>query len=817
MTDVSSFGFGSKDHRDEKLAPILSHLYGHPIPDQALDRAILPSITQTRAVPRLRAQGFLSRFPRYQRVAGLALVAAVVAVLIGSSILPNSAPPSFASALTILRHSAAALAPAPGTVTHREYSLRVPCAGGFRCPDAVGEVWIANLKGTLLTYQVMRLRDVNGAASLPVAKHTSTVLPGRQGGGSTIATLAPTAWLQSIRAQLGWRKNIEPSEYLQAWSSLAEFSDYGAMTAQSIKQVLKGAERSGKVRRVNFDGAASYQLRLPEPFPQATSAAVRTLYVDARSYAIRGLEGLTCPVFGKTYSGPSFRYWVPTGCVQPRFVPKCFVNVGSGATYVWVPRGCPTKLAPFQAVLAESRTFGVCQAPRWVFGWYIRNHGGYSRCSGGKQTAAATGQGAEPGSGQAMATEPPVGAWDVASQPVAATTPAASASTQDPRLLVSGWPQPRFNAARTAFDPLSNVLTPATVSHLRLNWRKAQRYFNNLDLVAANGLLYQGGTDGASFVATSLDTHAVRWRFVPGGFALSSPTSSPQYVYAPAPAALYALDPQTGKPEWSFFPPRHGVVSGTPIVSGSIVIAPVCPPRGDESKYVPHPCSLYALSVSTGHALRVYSDPDGVTPAISGGTLYLTVQGTVRAVQMAAGRPMWTFDPAVGAQGQFHDAGSDVAVSGGIVYAAGDSSDTVYALDATTGRELWWFRAGLRHGQLTDAAIAYGHVFVGQIGLGRKAGLYCLSGRTGRVLWQFKDNNGFETGPSVTNGIVYAADPVGSIFALRASDGRRLWSATVVKPRGNISTVASDPIVANGLLLVDRLPRGVFAYGLPTH
>ena len=70
-------------------------------------------------------------------------------------------------------------------------------------------------------------------------------------------------------------------------------------------------------------------------------------------------------------------------------------------------------------------------------------------------------------------------------------------------------------------------------------------------------------------------------------------------------------------------------------------------------------------------------------------------------------------------------------------------------------------------------------MFVGQIGLSPRAGLYCLNGRTGRVLWHFKDNYGFEVGPSVANGVVYAsdaADTAGTVFALRASNSQRLWS-----------------------------------------
>jgi outer membrane protein assembly factor BamB len=376
-----------------------------------------------------------------------------------------------------------------------------------------------------------------------------------------------------------------------------------------------------------------------------------------------------------------------------------------------------------------------------------------------------------------------------------------------------GWPQPRFDAARTAYNSLETTLNAGNVAGLQPMWRKSQPYFDNFDLVAANGLLYQGGTDGKSIVASSLDAGKVRWRFVPGDFVLISPVVGPRFVYA-ASTALYALDPATGQLRWRFIPPNHRAVSSTPVVSGRLLFVPICPIQ-DGPRAITQPCSLYALSASTGRKLRVYSDPDGAMPAIANGALYLTTQGTVQAISIANGHRVWNFSPPIGAKGQYHLAGNDVAVSNGVVYAAGDYSDTVYALDATTGRELWWFRAGLRHGQFTDSALAYGNIFVGQIGEGPKAGLYSLNGRSGHVNWVFKDKYGFETGPSVANGVVYAADPDSGLFALSSSTGQRLWSATV-NHTGNISHVASDPIVVNGMLFLDRSPHGVFAYGLRT-
>ena len=820
MTDMSSAEFGSRNYRDDKLGAILNHLYGHSIPERALDRAILPGITKTPPARPAQPSGVFRRFRGHQKVLAAALVAPAIAVLIAVNVLPNPTSPQSASALTVLRRSAASLLPASGTAVRRVYSIRVSCRGQVRCPEAIGVVWTANLKGTFVTYQVMRLTDVSGPASKPTGERTSVVFPRNQGGMSTGGTMPPTLWLKSVHRQLGWPRNVEPVEYFQAWDVLAQLTDPQSMTGDWVRHMqryLKSASKAGRLRRVVFEGSPSYQIRFPQQSPQATSGTIRVLYIDAHTYAVRGVKGLTCPVFGKTYSqvgragGTSI--WVPIDCIAPRFVPKCFVDIGSSSTHVWVPRGCPRKLTPFRAVLTSTRSLGICQTPRSVFAWYFESHGGYAkRCKGGVPAVASSIDGAHTSvSGRAVAFEPASVSRHADAQNVNVNAKGTVAGVDLQSLGDSDWPQPRFSAARTAFNPLANVLSPANVSHLRLEWRMPRSYFS-LSPVAADGLLYQPGA--RSYTALSLNTRTVTWRFIPGGFVYVSPTVGPRFVYAPVPAALYALDPQTGQPRWAFFPPRHGLISGTPVFSGSVVVIPVCPPQGNGPAHVAVSCSLYALSASTGRKLHVYSDPDGAVPAIDNGNLYLTARGTVRAISLSTGRRLWTFPPPNGAGGQYYGAGSDVAVANGIVYAAGDGSGAVYALDATTGRQLWWFRAGLQHGQLTDAAIAYGHVFVGQIGLGPKAGLYCLNGRTGHVLWHFKDNNGFEAGPSVANGVVYASDAsftVGTVFALDASNGQRLWSATV-KHSGR----AGNLVITNGLLLVEYGGRGVFAYGLPT-
>jgi tetratricopeptide (TPR) repeat protein len=67
--------------------------------------------------------------------------------------------------------------------------------------------------------------------------------------------------------------------------------------------------------------------------------------------------------------------------------------------------------------------------------------------------------------------------------------------------------------------------------------------------------------------------------------------------------------------------------------------------------------------------------------------------------------------------------------------------------------------------------------------------VYALKASDGSKLWSFPTGNRVVSSPVVTNGVVYVGSENGSVYALKASDGSKLWSF----PTGSV--VVSSPVV----------------------
>jgi outer membrane protein assembly factor BamB len=109
--------------------------------------------------------------------------------------------------------------------------------------------------------------------------------------------------------------------------------------------------------------------------------------------------------------------------------------------------------------------------------------------------------------------------------------------------------------------------------------------------------------------------------------------------------------------------------------------------------------------------------------------------------------------------------GASPAVANGVVYIRNGNS--LYALDAGTGAQLWSHKAGGWNEEWipSSPAVANGVVFIGSV----NGYLYALNANTGAQLWSYKtvERTGRGVGsPAVANGMVYVAadDPGRSCF-----------------------------------------------------
>jgi outer membrane protein assembly factor BamB len=143
-------------------------------------------------------------------------------------------------------------------------------------------------------------------------------------------------------------------------------------------------------------------------------------------------------------------------------------------------------------------------------------------------------------------------------------------------------------------------------------------------------------------------------------------------------------------------------------------------------------------------------------------------------------------------------------VANGIVY-VGNDNGRLYAVNASTGKEVWSFATGANvHG--SGPAIANGVVYFGSI----DHSVYALNASTGAKLWSFATPGGVESSPAVANGVVYVGSD-GFIYALDATSGAKLWSFHTG------AFVNSSPAVVDGKLYVgsDNPDMGVLAFSVP--
>jgi outer membrane protein assembly factor BamB len=109
-----------------------------------------------------------------------------------------------------------------------------------------------------------------------------------------------------------------------------------------------------------------------------------------------------------------------------------------------------------------------------------------------------------------------------------------------------------------------------------------------------------------------------------------------------------------------------------------------------------------------------------------------------------------------------------VVYYGSFDYSVAALTGHVYALNASTGAQLWSFETG---GPVTSSpAVANGVVYISSNG-----NLYALNASTGAKMWSYAAANIVDS-PTVVNGVVYIICEPGPLLALNASTGAKMWS-----------------------------------------
>ncbi|MFJ5777638.1 PQQ-binding-like beta-propeller repeat protein [Streptomyces sp. NPDC093094] len=225
----------------------------------------------------------------------------------------------------------------------------------------------------------------------------------------------------------------------------------------------------------------------------------------------------------------------------------------------------------------------------------------------------------------------------------------------------------------------------------------------------------------------------------------------------------------------------------------------------DGTVYVWQDARLRALDARTGEERWSYPIGDAascggvpvrLTPAPDG-YVYVSAGTRVLAIDIAAGHVKWHFEaPAVFLCPPTYAPGP--AVTGGGVYLA-DYLGTVYALDATDGRDRWRIATESR-ASIEPVLVAGGHVHVGS-----GNGLYTLDAVTGTPKWRFQAGGDIVGAPSVAEGRIHFGSTDHLLYTLKADDGRLRWKLATG------GEITGSPVVRDGIVYACSKDRCVYA------
>jgi alcohol dehydrogenase (cytochrome c) len=165
---------------------------------------------------------------------------------------------------------------------------------------------------------------------------------------------------------------------------------------------------------------------------------------------------------------------------------------------------------------------------------------------------------------------------------------------------------------------------------------------------------------------------------------------------------------------------------------------------------------------------------------------------TISAANVSGLKEAWTFKPAGKAESAVGSLTAAPVVADGAVYLQ-DQDANVYALALTTGKLKWEYQVNVpeKSGPGPDGVAVAGSAVYGDT----STTVFALNAATGKTLWVDRHlldhgQGAFEIQPQVADGRVYLASAYGSgpggglLMALSAATGRLLWTFDTVLSRG---------------------------------
>ncbi|GHG81048.1 outer membrane protein assembly factor BamB family protein [Streptomyces griseocarneus] len=329
-----------------------------------------------------------------------------------------------------------------------------------------------------------------------------------------------------------------------------------------------------------------------------------------------------------------------------------------------------------------------------------------------------------------------------------------------------------------------------------LDVASGRRQFKTRDvawaMAVADGRIH--ASDGPTLYALDSADGTERWRLATDGWVYSLKADRGTVVTGTRGGGVQAWEAANGELLWE--------MSGAQTDFETPDCGPVV---HDGTVYVWADARLRALEARTG--VERWSYPVGDTAACGGvpvrllpasdGVVYVSAGTRVLAIDVARGDVRWRFEaPAVFLSAPAFAAGP--AVTGGGVYIA-DYLGTVYALDATTGRDRWRIATEAR--QSTEPVL----VSAGAVHLGSGSALYTLDAVTGTPRWRFAAGGEIVGAPVVADGRVHFGSADHCLYTVDAAGGQLRWKLATG------GEITGSPVAAAGVVYACSKDRCVYA------
>ncbi len=224
--------------------------------------------------------------------------------------------------------------------------------------------------------------------------------------------------------------------------------------------------------------------------------------------------------------------------------------------------------------------------------------------------------------------------------------------------------------------------------------------------------------------------------------------------------------------------------------------------------------NVYAINATNGKTVWTTPPFAGFatvpsSPTVADGVVYIGAEGAfgwdirpgtsisqicygVYALNATSGAQLWKYN--IGYSG-----GASPVVVGGVVYYVPEENN-LFALNATSGAEIWNYSAPMGNpsqGNPYNVNVdSYPAVVDGIVYLGSDEGnVYAFNAASGTILWNYTIGKGALSTPNVADGVLHVGSSDDNIYALNATNGVELWSYPT-------SGAVDSPAVINGVLYV---------------